>query len=86
MKKFYAIALLTLSFLGLNTQLNTADAQIIFISQYIDGNNYADTSNATFVKDDKFATVAKSNDIPEGLEEVKRLNNSKRLPTLHLDK
>ena len=57
MKKFYAIALLTLSFLGLNTQLNTADAQMIFISQFSDGKYYADTSSATFVKDDNFATV-----------------------------
>ena len=57
MKKFYAIALLTLLFLGLNTQLNTADAQMIFISQYMDGKYYADTSSATFVKDDNFATV-----------------------------
>ena len=58
MKKFYAIALLTLSFLGFNTQLNTVDAQMIFISQYMDGKYYADTSSATFVKDDNFATVS----------------------------
>ena len=57
MKKFYAIALLTLSLFGFNVQLNTVDAQMIFISQYMDGKYYADTSSATFVKDDNFATV-----------------------------
>ena len=30
---------------------------MIFISQYMDGKYYADTSSATFVKDDNFATV-----------------------------
>ena len=36
--------------------------------------------------DINFATVAKNNSIPEGLEELKRPNNSKRLPALYLDK
>ena len=76
MKKFYAIALLTLSFLGLNTQLNTADAQMIFISQFSDGKYYADTSSATFVKDDNFATVW-------AINVIGNLNNGKQKITTY---
>ena len=50
MKKFCTILLLAFCFLGIQTHQNTADAQIVYISHYMDGSYYADTSSAVMLQ------------------------------------
>lgn len=50
MKKFCTILLLAFCFLGIQTHQNTADAQMVYISHYMDGTYYADTSSAVMLR------------------------------------
>lgn len=50
MKKICTILLLAFCFLGIQTHQNTADAQMVYISHYMDGSYYADTSSAVMLQ------------------------------------